>query len=341
MNLKRFIKENIKSILFNFSILLFINIYFLVLNLLKGRMEEIYYLDGILIFIYIWAFIIKYGLWKERFSGLYKIIEDDNDINVNDINGEYLEEEIMAYIINKKDNNYSQVLDMKDTQIKDMEEYISKWVHEIKLPISAISMILERIDDAEINTEIKNETEKINFLVNSVMYGSRATAAAEDIFISEVKLLDIIKQAIKSNAFMLIRNNIEIKLENLEHYIFTDKKWVLYVLDQLINNSINYSKENAKIQFYGEESDNYICLNIKDNGIGIAKEDIERIFNKGFTGTNGRNSKYKSTGMGLYFSKKILDKLGNSFEVYSVKNEYTLFKIKFNKISDFTTITKM
>ena len=222
-----------------------------------------------------------------------------------------------------------------------MEEYISKWVHEIKLPISAISMILERIDDAELSIEIKNETEKINFLVNSVMYGSRATAAAEDIFISEVKLQDIIKQAIKNNAFMLIRNNIEIKLENLDHYIFTDKKWILYVLDQLINNAIKYSRENAKIQFYGEESDKYICLNIRDNGIGIAAEDLERVFNKGFTGNNGRDTRYKSTGMGLYFSKKILDKLGNSFEVYSVKNEYTLFKIKFNKISDFTTITKM
>ncbi len=341
MNLKRFIKENIQSILFNFSILIFINIYFLVLNLLKGKMKEIYYLDVILIFIYIVAFMIKYGLWKKRFSEIYEIIEEDSDININDINRESLEEEIMAYIINKKDNNYSKVLDMKDTQIKDMEEYISKWVHEIKLPISAISMILERIDDVEISTEIKNETEKINFLVNSVMYGSRATAAAEDIFISEVKLQDIIKQAIKNNAFMLIRNNIEIKLENMEHHIFTDKKWILYVLDQLINNSIKYSKEKAEIQFYGEESDKYICLNIRDNGIGITREDLERIFNKGFTGTNGRNTRYKSTGMGLYFSKKILDKLGNSFEVYSVKNEYTLFKIKFNKISDFTTITKM
>ena len=186
----------------------------------------------------------------------------------------------MTYIISKKDDKYSKLLDMKDTQIKDMEEYISKWVHEIKLPISAISMILERIDDVEISTEIKNETEKINFLVNSVMYGSRATAAAEDIFISEVKLQDIIKQAIKNNAFMLIRNNIEIKLENLEHNIFTDKKWILYVLDQLINNSIKYSKEKAEIQFYGEENDKYICLNIRDNGIGIAREDLERIFNR-------------------------------------------------------------
>lgn len=341
MNLKRFIKENMKSILFNCGTLLFINIYFLVLNLLKGSMGEIYYLDIILIILYIVAFIIKYMLWKERFSKVYEFIEEDNDINISDIDGESLEEEIMTYIINKKENKYSEVLDMKNTQIKDMEEYISKWVHEIKLPICAISMILERINDEEISYDIKNQTEKINFLVNSVMYGSRATVAAEDIFISEIKLQDLIKQAIKNNAFILIRNNMEINLKNLNHYIFTDKKWILYVLDQLINNAIKYSKENGKIKFYGEESDKYICLNVWDNGIGIAPEDIERVFNKGFTGSNGRNTIYKSTGMGLYFSKKILDKLGSSFEVESVKNQYTLFKIKFNKISDFTTITKM
>ena len=163
MNFKRFIKENIKSILFNFSILLFINIYFLVLNLLKGRMGEIFYLDVILIILYIVAFIIKYILWKERFSTLYEIIEDDNDINIEEIDGESLEEEIMTYIISKKENKYLEVLNMKDTQIKDMEEYISKWVHEIKLPISAISMILGRIDDEEISDDIKNQTEKINF----------------------------------------------------------------------------------------------------------------------------------------------------------------------------------
>lgn len=341
MNLKRFIRENIKCILFNCSILFFINIYFLVLNLLKDNMGEVYYLDLILVVIYIVAFIIKYRSWKERYSKLYELVEDDNDINIDDVEGDFLEEEIIRYIINKKESKYSEVIDIKDEQIKDMEEYISRWVHEIKLPISAISMILERIDDAKISTDIKNETEKINFLVNSVMYGSRATAAAEDIFISEEKLKDIVKQAIKNNAFLLIRNSIDISLENLDHYVYTDKKWILYVLDQLINNAIKYSKENAEMKFYAEETDKYICLNIRDNGIGIAKEDIERVFNKGFTGSNGRNTIYKSTGMGLYFSKKILDKLGNSFEVQSVKNQYTLFKIKFNKISDFTTITKM
>lgn len=341
MNLKRFIKENIKSILFNCSILLTINIYFFVSNLLKGNMGEIYYLDVILIIFYGVSFFIKYKSWKERFSTLYEIMKYDNDININDVQGESLEEEIITYIINKKEKKYLNLIESKEQQIKDMEEYISRWVHEIKLPISTTSMILERVEDEEAGIDIKNEIEKINFLVNSVMYGSRATAAAEDIFISEEKLQYIVRQAIKNNAFMLIKNNIEIKLHNLDYYIYSDKKWILYVLDQLINNSIKYSKENGRIEFYGEETEKYISLNIKDNGVGIAEEDLERVFNKGFTGSNGRNTTYKSTGMGLYFSKKILDKLGSSIEVNSIKDEYTLFKIRFNKISDYTTITKM
>lgn len=341
MSLKRFIKENIRSILFNCGILAFINIYFLVLSLTREDMGDIFYLEAILIVFYLSGFIIKYRSFKERYRSLYEIIKEDNDISMNDIDKGYLEEEIMKYIINKKEYKYLKLIENKDKQIKDMEEYISRWVHEIKLPISAISMILDRMDDVEISAEIKNKTEKINFLVNSVLYGSRATAAAEDIFIYEINLQETIKQAIKNNAFMLIKNNIEIKLKKLDYNVFTDRKWILYVLDQLINNAIKYSKENAQIQFSAEESDKYICLNIRDNGIGIAEEDIERVFNKGFTGSNGRNTTYKSTGMGLYFSKKILGKLGSCFEVESIKDEYTLFKIKFNKISDFTTITKM
>lgn len=338
MKIKNFINENRGYIILNLIVLVFINVY---LILLKDRMEEIYYLDIILVMIYTAAFLLKYKEWKERYDSLYKCIEEDIDISIEYIENEFIAEEIMRYIINKKDSMYSEVIDTRDEQLKDMEEYISRWVHEIKLPISALNMIIDRIDDAEISTSIKSETEKINFLVNSVMYGSRATAASEDIFIAEEKLDILVKKAIKNNAFFLIKNNMKIKMNNLDQYVYTDEKWILYVLDQLINNAIKYSKENGEIKFYGEETDKYICLNIEDNGVGIKKEDIERVFNKGFTGSNGRNDTYKSTGMGLYFSKKILDKLGNSIEVNSVRGEYTLFKIKFHKISDYTTITKM
>lgn len=216
-----------------------------------------------------------------------------------------------------------------------MEEYISKWVHEIKIPISALNIISERIEDEDIGHSVKNEVEKINFLVNSVMYGSRSTASAEDIFIKEEILQDIVKQSVKNNAFFLIKNNIEIEIKDLNYNIYTDKKWLAYILDQIINNSIKYIKGQGKIQFYAKNKEKYVELYIKDNGIGIAKEDIDRVFNKGFTGTNGRNTTYKSTGMGLYFSKKIIARLEHKIEVESIQGEYTILKIRFYKISDY------
>ena len=269
-----------------------------------------------------------------------ELIEDEKDIDSYCIDDNFLEGKIINYIIDYKDKKLENETKECENQLKDMEEYISRWVHEIKLPLSAMKIILDRDSDDMISS-IENELEKMNFLVNSVMYGSRATASAEDIFIKEENLKDIVRTAVKSNSFFLIKNNISPKLGDLDFKVYTDKKWIIYVLGQLINNSIKYSKENGVIEFSAEDKGESIELKIRDNGIGINEEDLERVFNKGFTGSNGRNSVYKSTGMGLYFSKKIIDKLNHSIEVESVKDKYTLFRIRFYKISDYLSVTKL
>lgn len=333
MNLKRFIYENIRFILFNLGVLFFINIYFLVLSLLNDNFEELLYLDIMLIFIYICAFIIKYIIWKDRFKEIYEIMRKNNDINISDINKEFLEEEIMRYIINKKDENYLKELNIRETQIKDLEEYIAKWTHEIKLPISTIYMILERMENEYVSLDIKNEIEKINFLVNSVMYGSRATAASEDIFISEVNVQDLIKQAIKNNAFMLIRNNIEIKLENNNFKVFTDKKWILYVLNQIINNAIKYSKENGVIEINGRKENNNYILTFKDYGIGITQEDILKLFERFHRGANAKKE-YPGTGLGLSIVSRIIKAHKGNIEIQSELNKYTIVTVTIPLIND-------
>lgn len=341
MNLRNFVKEEKLGIIFEIIIFICVNVYFMTLGYLKDKKGDLIYLDIVLISMYLIFFFVKYRKWKDRYEKIYSYVIYHEDIDRDVIENDFIAEEIMTYIIDKKESEFRESKFKCNEQLKDMEEYISKWVHEIKLPISVLNMLLERVEDDTISSNIKNETEKINFLVNSVMYGSRATASAEDIFIIEENLELIVKNAIRNNAFFLIKNNIEIKMDNLNYSIYSDKKWLLYVLDQIINNSIKYSKEKGEIQFYGEEKGKTIILNIKDNGIGITKEDIDRIFNKGFTGKNGRNTTYKSTGMGLYFSRKILEKLGHDVEVQSIEGEYTLFKIKFSKISDYMKVAKM
>ena len=129
--------------------------------------------------------------------------------------------------------------------------------------------------------------------------------------------------------------NPEVMLNNLEYTVFTDIKCISYILEQIINNAIKYSKQKGKIEFSARDIENGVVFSIKDYGIGIEPEDIRRVFDKGFTGINGRNRLYKSTGMGLYFAKNMIDKLGHKIEVSSKKDEYTIFNIYFYDISDY------
>ncbi|WP_460286466.1 ATP-binding protein [Clostridium sp. CTA-7] len=318
-----------------------INVYLISINSFNNRIGDLVYLDFIIIAIYVIYFYINYNSCKKKYHDIYNSISNKKDISIEDIKGTSLEEEIMLNIIENKEKKYDAKVHTYEEQLRDMEEYISKWIHEIKLPITALNIISDEIEEHNVSDSVKNEVEKINFLVNSVMYGSRATVASEDIFIKEENLETIVKKSIKNNAFFLIKNKIEVSTNNLNYNVYSDGKWIIYVLDQLINNAIKYSKENSKIEFYAENHNDCIKLCIKDYGIGIAKEDIDRVFNKGFTGSNGRNKVYKSTGMGLYFTKKILNKLEHEISVESIKNEYTLFSIYFYNISDYLKVTKM
>ena len=339
MSIKEFLKEKLSNFIYSAVLFLIINIYLFSLNSIKN-LSDLIYLDILIITIFIVFTILDYRKMKDRYSSIMELIEDEKDIDSYCIDDNFLEGKIINYIIDYKDKKLEDETKECENQLKDMEEYISRWVHEIKLPLSAMKIILDRDSDDMISS-IENELEKMNFLVNSVMYGSRATASAEDIFIKEENLKDIVRTAVKSNSFFLIKNNISPKLGDLDFKVYSDKKWITYVLGQLINNSIKYSKENGVIEFSAEDKGESIELKIRDNGIGINEEDLERVFNKGFTGSNGRNSVYKSTGMGLYFSKKIIDKLNHSIKVESVKDKYTLFRIRFYKISDYLSVTKL
>ena len=135
----------------------------------------------------------------------------------------------------------------------------------------------------------------------------------------------------KKNKTMLIQEKAEINTHDLNNIIYTDSKWIIFILNQLIQNSVKYkNKERTlEIEMYSKENKDNTILYVRDNGIGIKKNEINRVFEKGFTGTNGRLSNKKSTGIGLYLCKKLCDKLGISIELNSKENEYTEIKIIF------------
>lgn len=209
---------------------------------------------------------------------------------------------------------------------KDQREYTESWVHDIKVPLAALK--LSQDDDLD-KTLIAEELDQIDYLVDQALYFARLNNFSNDYLIQEQDLNDIVKASIRTNKRLFISKRIGISFDITEKKVLTDEKWLSFILNQIISNSLKYTDQGGKITIFTTTTDNNIELHIKDNGIGIANQDISRIFNMGFTGTNGRKSGSKSTGMGLYLVKKMADKLGHTIEVKSKSGEGTETVITF------------
>ena len=215
---------------------------------------------------------------------------------------------------------------------EDYKEYIELWIHEIKIPIATSKMIVEN-NKSEVTKSIDEELDKIENYIEQALYYARSNTVEKDYIIKKNILKDIVNSTIVKNKTTLIQNNVKIEMDNLEEEVYTDSKWGIFILSQIIQNSIKYSKEqNKEIKLYAENKKENVILYIKDNGIGIDKAEIGRVFEKGFTGTNGRQEK-KSTGIGLYLCKKLCDKLCIGLEIASEKNIGTEVKLVFPKNS--------
>ena len=215
---------------------------------------------------------------------------------------------------------------------EDYKEYIELWIHEIKIPIATSKMIVEN-NKSEVTKSIDEELDKIENYIEQALYYARSNTVEKDYIIKKNSLKDIVSRTILKNKTILIQNNVKIEMENLEEEVYTDSKWCIFILSQIIQNSIKYSKEqNKEIKLSAENKKENVILYIKDNGIGIDKAEIGRVFEKGFTGTNGRQEK-KSTGIGLYLCKKLCDKLCIGLEIASEKEIGTEVKLVFPKNS--------
>ena len=201
------------------------------------------------------------------------------------------------------------------------------------MPIATSKMIIEN-NKTEITQSINDELDKIENYIEQALFYARSNAVEKDYYIRESDLKEIVNTAILKNKRDLIENKINIDTHDLEKIVLTDSKWCIFILNQIIQNAIKYSKdENKTIQIYGKEQKENVILYIKDNGIGIKKGEITRVFEKGFTGENGRRSGQKSTGIGLYLCKKLCDKLGMAIELNSEKGIGTEVRIVFPKSS--------
>lgn len=216
---------------------------------------------------------------------------------------------------------------------KEYKEYIEQWIHEVKTPITAMKLLCEN-NRSSFSREILAELENINQYTEQALYYARSEHTEKDYSVRETNLSDVVHSAIADNKYLLRQSNMGIVMDDMEGSVYTDEKWVRFILNQIISNAIKYRTEQPVLHFSMTKTDDKVILTVRDNGVGIPPGDLPRVFEKGFTGRNGRTGK-NSTGIGLYLCRRLCDKLGIGIAAYS-EDKGTMIALSF-QTNDFVT----
>lgn len=232
----------------------------------------------------------------------------------------------MLYEINKSMNE--NIHDYKE-KMNDFKEYVELWIHEVKIPLSALSLYTH---NKKTDKVLVGEIHKIDGYLEQILYYIRSENTQNDYIIKEVDLNKVIREVMLKNKDVLLEKQIEIISDVGKLKVLTDYKWLEFMMNQIISNSIKYMKDglDKKIEIKAYHKEQQIILEILDNGMGIPKSDLGRVFKKTFTGQNGRKVP-GSTGMGLYIVDQLCKKLGHKLEIESKEGEYTKVIIVFDE----------
>lgn len=190
----------------------------------------------------------------------------------------------------------------------EYKEYIEQWIHEIKTPITAMKLLCEN-HRTDWTKELLLELEKTNRFTEQALYYARSEHTEKDYSVREMALSQVVHQAIADNKYLLLQGGMRLEVEEMQNTVYSDEKWVRFILNQLIANAVKYRTEQPVLRISTHKRQDQVVLVVEDNGIGIAASDLPRIFEKGFTGQNGRMIQ-QSTGIGLYLCKRLCEKLG-------------------------------
>ncbi|MGL4731926.1 MAG: sensor histidine kinase [Clostridium sp.] len=327
-----YFKDKIMIILMNISCMFLLSCFLL---LVKNSISTVLIILITWTSIFFTYVLIEY--WRR--SNYFRKLEDI----LNNLDKKYLIAEVMEKSHRLEDKKYRSILRKSNKAViekintiedeqKDYKEYMESWVHEIKLPITAMELICEN-NKNDVTRKIKAELSKVDNSVERVLFYARADEVYKDYIVKDIDINEVIYETISKNKSYFIQNRILINVQCEKNIVCTDKKWLSFIINQILINAVKYKREvNGKIDIYTKMINDEIKLYIKDNGLGIKESEIKRIFDKGFTGTNGRKNS-KSTGIGLYLCKKLCNKLGIDISVESKIEEYTKIILIFPKKS--------
>ena len=333
MNFKEYIKDKIIYILVLLFVVVTSEILLIPFNIHKFVKL---YIEVVPIIMFSICFFIEYYKKNKYYNNLKNKLEDLKEkYLIAEIieTSNFCEGKILKEVLQETDKSMLENVNEYKHLSEDYKEYIELWIHEVKMPIATGKMMIEN-NKNEVTESIDEELDKIENYIEQALFYARSNVPEKDYYVKKQNLKDIINTAILKNKRNLLQNKVRLNLHNLDEQVYTDSKWCTFIVNQVIQNAVKYSKSNNKeIEIFSINNKEKTTLYIKDNGIGIKKAEITRAFEKGFTGSNGRKVGQKSTGMGLYLCKKLCNKLGLRIDLNSKENIGTEIRIVFPKSS--------
>ena len=285
-----FLSENIGLLLIAPVFLLLM---FAVSNLYQLPTEYVFYLTSIFLILWVIVLCMQYRVFRKRIEQYEKELKETRESN---------SEESIRW-----------------EELQEKQDFFALWTHQIKTPIAALNLLLQ--GEKQDAAACRQELFKIESYVEMALNYLRFEEMSNDLVLERNSLEQLVRQVVKKYAAIFIYNHISVQLERLDYTVLTDEKWFCFVLEQILSNALKYTKQGS-VKISAEETENGLQIFVKDTGIGIKSEDLPRIFEKGFTGYNGRMDK-KASGLGLYLCKGVCEKLGHEIRVVSKEGEGT------------------
>ena len=214
-----------------------------------------------------------------------------------------------------------------ENRYNDLVDYYTLWVHQIKTPIAASKLLVSEVTDRQLKQQLEQEIFKIDSYTNLVLQYLRLESFHDDLVLKKENIENLVKEVIRKYAIFFIQKGLSVDLHDLDKTVVTDEKWLLVVIEQILSNSLKYTNSGG-IEIYMEDQE--LC--IKDTGIGIKNSDVLRVFERGFSGYNGRMTQ-QSSGLGLYLTQKISQELGHQIRIESELGQGTTVRIKFAEVN--------
>lgn len=288
----------------------------------------LFIITAALIFVEIREYMMKQRFYQ-NFLGRLNMLDQKYLITEMVEVPEFYEGKILCEALYDTGRAMKEKINDMENSVSEFKEYIEMWIHEVKIPISNM-MLMNYNKNMDMDKQ-KLQLIRLYYYVEQILFYARADAPQKDYLLKKVSLESVVNKVIVGNKDLLIGNKFQIEKENLDFTVYTDSKWLEFILGQIVNNSIKYKKDGrGYLKFFSREEREIIWLIMEDHGIGIEKSDIERVFEKSFTGNNGRKVQ-EATGMGLFICKKLCDKMGHRIWIESEKGEYTRTGIGFGR----------